>query len=104
MIKNSIGELKLSPIKEDGKFVFFNDFITINGKVSKGDKITIFINSYDFKNGKYHIDPSVPQSAEVIVRGIRHRHDTLPNFDTVTDLYNHVAELYKESFYFGSKV
>ena len=48
MIKTSVGELKLSPLKEEGKFVFYNDFITINGKVSKGDKI-----KYSFPNSLY---------------------------------------------------
>lgn len=104
MIKNSIGELKLSPIKENGKFVFFNDFITINGKVSKGDRITLFIDSYDFSNGKYHIDTASHATAELIVRGTTHRYDGLTGFQTINELYNKASELYKECFYFGSKV
>ena len=55
MLKNSVGELKLSPIKEEGKFVFYNDFITINGKVSKGDKIKILVESYQPQGAKVSI-------------------------------------------------
>jgi hypothetical protein len=104
MKKNSIGELKLSPIKEDGKFVFFNDFITINGKVSKGDRITLFIDHYELKNGKYYIDPSLSASAALIVRGQNQTHEGLTGHHTIDELYARVTELYKENFYFGHKV
>src|SRR6476620_8031494 len=73
-MKNSIGELKLSPIKEDGKFVFFNDFITINGKVSKGDKIKIFVDNYEVKTNKYFIDPKISAAATLTVRGENIQH------------------------------
>lgn len=104
MIKNSIGELKLSPIKENGKFVFFNDFITINGKVSKGDRITLFVDSYEFKSNKYYLADSSPASAELVIRGIKNIVEPLAGFGTINDLYDKASELYKESFYFGNKV
>ncbi|MGN6566357.1 MAG: hypothetical protein ACTHJ0_00315 [Flavipsychrobacter sp.] len=103
MIKTSVGELKLSPIKEEGKFVFYNDFITINGKVSKGDRIKIFVDSYAAENGKYTIKAGKP-SAELIVRGETFRHDNADTTATVEDYYNQVSELYKQHFYFGKKV
>ncbi len=104
MIKNSIGELKLSPIKDEGKFVFFNDFITINGKVSKGDRVSLFVSTYELKNGKYYIDGNSDTSAELVVRGNRHSYPSLGGYQTIDELYNKAAELYKENFYFGSKV
>jgi hypothetical protein len=103
MIKTSVGELKLSPIKEEGKFVFYNDFITINGKVSKGDRIKIFVDSYLPENGKYAIKSGQP-SAELIVRGEEFKHNSTEAPATVEDYYNQVSELYKQHFYFGKKV
>ncbi len=103
MIKNSTGELKLSPIKEEGKFVFFNDFITINGKVSKGDKMKIFVSSYQQQNGKFVIDPNSSADAVLVVRGATSRHENISGYDTVDKLYDHVSGLFKESFYFGEK-
>jgi len=103
MIKTSVGELKLSPIKEEGKFVFFNDFITINGKVSKGDKIKIFVDSYMPENGKHIIKAGAP-SAELIVRGEEVKHNSAGTPATVEEYYNEVSELYKQHFYFGKKV
>jgi len=104
MKKNSIGELKLSPIKDEGKFVFYNDFITINGKVSKGDKVMIFIDRYDMRNGQYHIDPASEASAVMIIRGKQFRENGLLGHNTLDSLYDHVASLYKDKFYFGNKV
>lgn len=103
MVKNSTGELKLSPVKEEGKFVFFNDFITINGKVSKGDKIKIFVSSYQQQNGKYIIDAATPAEAALVVRGVNHKFADIAGFDTIDKLYDHVAGLYKDKFYFGDK-
>ena len=104
MIKNSIGELKLSPIKENGKFVFFNDFITINGKVSKGDRITLFVDSYEFTAGKYNLVNNKSVSGELIVRGIKQNYIAPDNFNSVNEAYDKAAEQYKENFYFGNKV
>ncbi|MBS1773833.1 MAG: hypothetical protein JST82_13320 [Bacteroidetes bacterium] len=103
MLKTSIGELKLSPIKEEGKFVFFNDFITINGKVSKGDKIKIFVPSYQASQPKILIPEDASSSAILVVRGQQYRHDGLTGFDTMNKLYDHVSTLYKDRFYFGDK-
>lgn len=103
MIKSSVGELKLSPIKEEGKFVFFNDFITINGKVSKGDKIKIFVDSYKQDGDKILIPEASPSSAALVVRGVQYRHDDLTGMETMSKLYEHVSTLYKNRFYFGDK-
>lgn len=101
MIKNTIGELKVSPLKENGMFVFFNDFITINGKVSKGDSIKLFVSQYDNKTGVYQLNKDVPAKAELVVRGKAKQHDNITGYETLNKLYDHVAALYKEHFYFG---
>jgi hypothetical protein len=102
MIKTSIGELKLSPLKDNGKFLFFNDFVTINGKVSKGDRITIYVDSYDVSGDK-HVIKGSPATASLIVRGITHTHADINNCTTVEDYYKHISEQYKSHFYFGNK-
>lgn len=103
MIKNSIGELKLSPMKDEGMFVFYNDFITINGKVSKGDRISIFVPGYEVKEGKYHLDPDKMSKAELVVRGQKVTQEALKGHKTIDDLYQQVSNLYKDQFYFGAK-
>lgn len=103
MLKTSVGELKLSPIKEESKFVFYNDFITINGKVSKGDKIKIFVESYQQLGTKVLIPEAGNASALLVVRGEQIRHDGLTGFETLNNLYEHVSTLYKNKFYFGDK-
>mgnify|MGYP000592348247 CR=1 FL=1 len=103
MIKSSIGELKSFPIKEDGMFVFFNDFITINGKVSKGDSIKIFIEQYDNKTGVYVLDKAAVSKALLVVRGSEKLIEGISGYDTLDKLYDHVCALYKEHFYFGDK-
>jgi hypothetical protein len=103
MLKTSVGELKLSPVKEEGKFVFYNDFITINGKVSKGDKIKILVESYKPDFNKIFIPEESLSSAVLIVRGAQYRHDGLTGFETLQALYEQVSTLYKNRFYFGDK-
>jgi hypothetical protein len=103
MLKTSVGELKLSPVKEESKFVFYNDFITINGKVSKGDKIKIFVESYQPLGNKIMIPETGNSSALLVVRGEQLRHDGLTGFETLNTLYEHVSTLYKNRFYFGDK-
>lgn len=101
MIKNSIGELKISPIKEEGKFIFFNDFITINGKVSKGDSVKIFVSKYDSQSEPIKIDMETPAKAQLVVRGENKEYDNLVGYSTLEKLYEHVSGLYREHFYFG---
>jgi hypothetical protein len=103
MIKTSVGELKLSPLKEEGKFVFYNDFITINGKVSKGDKIKILVESYKPDFNKIFIPEQSLSSAILTVRGMPFRHYGLSGFETLQALYEEVSTLYKNRFYFGDK-
>lgn len=104
MIKTSIGELKLSPIKEEGKFLFFNDFVTINGKISKGDKISIYVAGYELVNDSYVIKPKGTATAVLIVRGKKVEHKDTDGYTNVEDYYKVVSELYKSQFYFGNKV
>lgn len=103
MIKNSIGELKVYPLKEDGMFVFFNDFITINGKVSKGDLVKIFVPKYEQKDGAFALDVAAPAKAHLIIRGKEVNEDTISGYSTLEKLYDHVSAIYKEKFYFGDE-
>ena len=101
MIKSTIGELKISPIKEDGMFVFFNDFITINGKVSKGDSVKVFVKQYDNKTGTFQLDKNEAAKAVLVVRGKEKLHENITGHETMNKLYDHVSALYREHFYFG---
>jgi len=103
MIKTSIGELKLFPIKENGKFVFYNDFITINGKVSKGDQVKIFVEAYEIQDGKHLIKSKQAASALLVVRGKEHHHTDDKGHKTIEEYYDDVSEAYKNHFYFGAK-
>lgn len=100
MSKNSLGQLKLSPLKENGKFVFINNEIRVNGKLNKGDSIRIFVSAYECNNGKYIIKDASPVS-KIIVRGIPMQHEHAENLESLDDLYEKVGELYKNQFYFG---
>lgn len=101
MLKSSIGELKLSPLKEDGMFVFFNDFITINGKVSKGDSVKVFVKQYENQGDNIVLNKEYPSKATLIVRGEEKKHENISGYSTLERLYDHVTALYKEHFYFG---
>jgi hypothetical protein len=101
IVKTSIGQLKLSPIKENGKFVFLNDFITINGKVSKGDYVKIFVDAYQPGNGKFGITGT--PSALLNVKGKEYQHTAAAAYATVEDYYNDITQVYKDHFYFGKK-
>lgn len=103
MVKTSIGELKLSPLKEDGKYLFYNDAVTINGKVARGDKVCIFVAGYEEVNGKHIIKPGQPAVAKIIVRGEEIMQTDDKDHTTVEDFYQHISELYKTRFYFGNK-
>lgn len=101
MSKNSLGEIKLSPLKENGKFVFINNEVRVNGKLNKGDYIKIFVDAYKEKDGKYLIENTTPPSSKIVVRGtpLLHEHDS--SFTNIEDLYLKVGEMYKNQFYFG---
>lgn len=101
MLKSSIGELKLSPIKEDGMFVFFNDFITINSKVSKGDSVKIFVKEYKQADTKFQLNKEFAAKALLVVRGKEKLQENIVGYDSLDRLYDHVTALYKEQFYFG---
>lgn len=82
-------------------FVFFNDFITINGKVSRGDSVKIFVPQYDNKTGKYLLNKGDTSKANLVVRGKEKMHENLSGYETLDKLYEHVSALYREHFYFG---
>lgn len=84
-------------------FVFFNDFITINGKVSKGDSVKVFVQQYDNKTGTFVLDKQDAAKASIIVRGKEKLHENITGYDTLDKLYEHVSALYREHFYFGDK-
>jgi hypothetical protein len=101
MSKNTLGEIKLSPIKEDGKFVFINTEVRVNGKLNKGDYIKIFVDGYELQNGKYLIRSANPPSSKIVVRGTPFKHEHMGSFECVEELYEKVGEMYKNQFYFG---
>lgn len=103
MVKSSIGELKLSPLKEDGKFVFYNDVIKINGKTAKDDKLKVFVTSYKQEGDKFLLNIGDVSKAIINVRGQQHVHENLVGYSSLDVLYDHVTGLYKEHFYFGDK-
>jgi hypothetical protein len=103
MVKTSIGALKLSPLKEDGRFVFYNDIITINGKISKGDRIDLLVEGYEIIANTYYIKKGNAAKAIVIVRGEKHEYTDAGEHATVEDLYRYVSELYKTNYYFARK-
>src|SRR6185312_3327406 len=103
MIKTSIGELRLSPLKEDGKVIYYNDFITINGKVAKGDKITLMVDGYENVNSLHSIKGGASKMV-LVVRGEKHEVNDMQNCATVEDLYKHASEVYKNRFYFAGKI
>ncbi len=103
MVNSSIGELKLSPLKEEGMFVFYNDSIKINGKTSKGDTVKIYVRSYQQEANKCSLNISEVSKAVLTVRGIKHTHENIAGYGTLEMLYDHVTSLYKDHFYFGDK-
>ncbi len=101
MSKNTLGELKLSPIKENGKFVFLNNEVRVNGKLNKGDYIKIFVDGYELKNGEYFIKNISAPSSKIVVRGTPLVHEHPETYANVDELYTKVGEMYKNQFYFG---
>ena len=101
MSKNTLGEIKLSPIKENGKFVFINNEVRVNGKLNKGDYIKIFVDAYELQNGKYAIRHITPPYSKIVVRGTPLQHEHSADFNTIDELYAKVGEMYKNQFYFG---
>lgn len=101
MSKNTLGEIKLSPLKENGKFVFINNEVRVNGKLNKGDYIKIFVDSYELQNGKYLIRNITSPTSKIVVRGTALQHEHSSAFTTIDDLYTKVGEMYKNQFYFG---
>jgi len=101
MYKNSIGELKLMPIKDEGKFIFVNDTIRLNNKHNKGDSIKILVSDYKVSNGKHILSHEVALLCKLIVRGEKMEFPIETLFTSVEDLYEKASEYYKNQFYFG---
>lgn len=101
MYKNSVGELKLLPIKDEGKFVFLNDAVRVNGKLNKGDYIKILVNSYQQANNDYILSEDSAPVCKMIVRNVRVEFPIAENFNTIAQLYDSASEFYKNQFYFG---
>jgi len=101
MTKNTLGEIKLSPIKENGKFVFINNEVRVNGKVNKGDYIKLFVDGYELQNGKYILKNTTAPASKIVVRGTPLNHQHGEEITTIEDLYLKVGEMYKNQFYFG---
>lgn len=101
MSKNPLGELKLSPLKENGKFVFMNNEIRVNGKICKGDYIKIYTEEYMMKDGKFYLKNPGTLQLKMIVRGntmlLEHKFETT----IIEDIYTKVADIYRNQFYFG---
>lgn len=103
MIKNSLGELKLSPLKDDGRFVFINNEVRVNGKVNKGDYVKIYVEAYEQRGATYVLKEGKKPYAKMVVRTqtpIVKDLDCAPDA-TLDELYEKAGELYKNQFYFG---
>lgn len=103
MCKSSIGELKLSPIKDDGKFVFINNEIRMNGKLNKGDAVKIYVTYYEMKDGIYHLSEHSQPFSRLTVRGNPLSFEAQKEYANLNDFYNDITEYYKTQFYFGNK-
>jgi hypothetical protein len=101
MSKNSLGELKLSPLKENGKFVFINNEIRVNGKLIKGDSIKIYVDAFEQQQGKYFMKGDTLAVFKITVRGTPLTHEHSGTSTSLDDVYNKACELYKSQFYFG---
>jgi hypothetical protein len=101
MYKNSIGELKLLPIKDEGKFIFLNDTIRVNGKLNKGDYIKILVHSYHQEGDRHILTEESASECKLIVRNEKMLFPDATAFNTIEDLYENASEYYKKQFYFG---
>jgi hypothetical protein len=101
MSKNTLGEIKLSPMKENGRFVFINSEVRVNGKLNKGDYIKIYVEGYEEKDGKYLIKNITHPTSKIVVRGLPMLLEHPGDIDNLDDLYTKVGEMYKNQFYFG---
>lgn len=102
-MKTSLGTLILSPVKEDGKFLFCNNTVTINGKISKGDRICILVDGYDIIYGKHFVKKGHPLQGRITVRGEEKLYEYPDGNINVEDYYHQLCEHYKANFYFGNK-
>jgi hypothetical protein len=102
-MKPAIGTITLSPVKEDGKFLFCNNVIIINGKVSKGDRICILVDGYDMIDGKHFIKKGHLLLGKITVRGEEQLMPCPDGNITVEDYYQELCESYRTCYYFGKK-
>lgn len=101
MYKNTVGVLHLSPLKDEGKFVFINNEVHVNGKICKGDSIKIFVNNYTNLEGRHLINETSAPCCKIVVRGEKIEVSLSEKFLSIEDLYNMVSDCYKNMFFFG---
>jgi hypothetical protein len=101
MCKNSLGELKLSPLKENGKFVFLNNEIKVNGKINKDDYIKIYVDAFEAMGNKYFMKNTTVPLVRFKVRGNIIEESLPAETTSISDLYDKASEMYKNVFYFG---
>lgn len=101
MSKNTLGKLTLSPVKEDGRFVFINPEIRMNNKLNKGDSIKIYVSSYQQTGDRHVINGDANPVSKIVVRGNTIKQEHTSTFGSVEDLYEEVCTIYRNQFYFG---
>lgn len=101
MSKNTLGKLILSPVKENGRFVFMNTEIRMNNKLNKGDSIKIYISSYTVEGDRHILKGDDAPTSQIVVRGNTLKQEHPTTFTTVEQLYEEVCALYRNEFYFG---
>lgn len=103
-MSQTLGALKLSPIKEDGRFIFLNTEIRINTKVSKGDYIQIRVIAYRKEGQKHLLNSDESPQSKMVVRGGLFTNEYPPGaFLTIEDLYASLCDEFRQLFYFGKK-
>lgn len=101
-MKTTLGALKLSPIKEESRFVFLCSEIRMNNKLNKGDYIKIFVLSFQTNGGKNFIDAQESPLSKMVIRGMPFEQKHEPgSFLTIEDLYLFLCDQYRSQFYFG---
>ena len=103
MIKSTLGELKLSPLKEDSRFVFINNEVRVNGKLNKGDYLKIFVEAYEQRGATFVLKGEKMPYVKMVVRAqapIVQDLACAPEA-TLDEMYEKAGTLYKNQFYFG---
>ncbi len=100
-MSKTLGPLTLSPIKEDGKFVFFNREVRMNYKLNKGDSIKIYVTSYAPKDERNLLTDGKKSTSKMVVKAQTITTEHEADYPSVEALYEAVCELYRNQFLFG---